>query len=198
MTLTKTDKKRTGKKQHKLDGLHKEFIYQQLALGKYPTAICELVSEKFSISIVKQTVAQYARHTEKIKEMRELMRAQIETFFPLAMLERRLDEYTALLEESNKLDEVNMDYYVAKYSDGDTIEKIKAIQQYAQELVNTKVARAEIRMKILKQVREEVKPLRIEVEDKTPRKPINMKGIPQDKLNKMIKDLETHGVSIDG
>ena len=182
---------------YKLELVHKAYIYKMLALGKYPSAICQGLREQFNISIKPSTIPHYAKHTEKIKEMREQMRTQLETFFPLAMLERRLDEYTSLLEESDKLDEINMDYYVAKYSDGETLEKIKVIQEYAKELVNSKVARAEIRMKILKQVREEVKPLRIEVEDKTPRKPINMKGIPQDKLNKMIKDLETHGVSLD-
>lgn len=191
------------KSNYKLLDRHKDFIYHHLALGRTHTEIaklfgCEFASEKLTVdeSNIRKN---YATQRDKIEEKRAYLREHLEEITPLALEQRRLAEYHGLYEDAKKIGqraiENLMETAKSQVEAGDT-DVMVTIAKLASESIAADASRLKISADLLKQIGNELKPLRIEMTDKTPKgksigiKNWNVKNVDTKKLKAAVPKLE--------
>lgn len=184
----------------RLEPRHKDFIYHHLALGRGNLEITKLFEVEFKAKIAEATVRQnYAIHKDKIEEKRAYLREHLEEITPLALEQRRLAEYHGLYEDAKKIGqraiENLMETAKSQVEAGDT-DVMVTIAKLASESIAADSSRLKISADLLKQIGNELKPLRIELNDKTPKgksigiKNWNVKNVDTKKLKAAVPKLE--------
>jgi ATP-dependent Clp protease ATP-binding subunit ClpA len=175
---------------HKLEQKHKDFVYQQLALGRRSDQIVNDLKADYVISCTLQNISNYSAKTALIEALRADIKADLESHFPIARTEARLNEYQHLLREAEALGEIPIEKYIQQCTGADQKELARMMLEFAAEIARRPRDKIELQMKILRAAREEVKPLSLEVDDKRKPKAVNMKGVPPEKLRKLIDGFE--------
>lgn len=185
----------------RLEPRHKDFIYHHLALGRGNLEITKLFEVEFKAKIAEATVRQnYAIHKDKIEEKRAYLREHLEEITPLALEQRRLAEYHELYRDAKKLGERAIENLMERAKElagsGDVIALTETIAKMAQESIAADASRIKISGDLLKQVENMLKPLRMEIVDKTPKgksigiKNWNVKNVDTKKLKAAVPKLE--------
>jgi hypothetical protein len=188
--LTDIDRGRVMGGGHKLEVKHKRFIYQQLALGRRSDQILDDLQSEFGVTCTRQNISFYAAKTEIIAACRAEIKENIEDNFAVARMEVRLNEYQHLLRDAEGLGDIPIESYLNRFAASEDKEKARLMLEFAAEIAQRPKDKIELQMKILRQVREEVKPLSLEVDDKRKPKQISFRGVPAEKLKKLIRDME--------
>lgn len=197
------ENKRVATTARTLQPRHKDFIYHHLALGRGNLEICELFGREYvdeKLTIHESTIRKfYANQKDKILAKRQELLENLELITPLALEQRRLAELQDLYEDAKRLGEGVIEGLVRvaaeQMEDKDSGGAIETIGKIAKEAVSADASRVKTRTDLLKQIDQMIKPLRIQVEDKTPKSKSmklnwNMKNVNSAKLKEAIPALE--------
>ncbi len=147
------------KQTHKLTPKARGYVLEALALALSPEEIIDHLKAEFDISIAARTVWYHSQNSrDEILELRKTLSTEVKERFPFASVCVRLNELQKLYRRAGELEAQTT--YSSDKAEGRSMLKESI----------------ELRAKILKQVNEEIEPLKIE--DTSPRKFIIVSNIP--------------------
>lgn len=175
---------------------HQVFVIDALALGHTPLEVAEMLQRDYDIKVSRQNIEKnYLKaRAEAVEERRAEMLKDIENHFPIAAKLRRVKEYQRLFGEAERIGDMDIESYLRRFENAEDKERAKILLEMAESMYDKPAEQIGLQLAILKQVREEVAPLRVKVDLNKGATPAeqqeirkSLKNVPDKELNKIME-----------
>lgn len=181
---------------NKLLAEHQAFVIEALALGHTSVEVAEMVQREYGIKVSFQNIHKnYLKaRSEDVLNRRSEMLKDLENHFPIAALLRRMKEYQRLFAEAEEIGEIKLESYLDRFDSADQKERGRLLLEMAEDLYEKPSAKISLQLSILKQVKDEVAPMRVKVDVNKGATPAeqqqirkSLKNVPDKELNKIME-----------